>query len=341
MLKKLTFIISLSILLLVVSCRSARNLKNTSGMPSPSISVVSTGNAELDYLNTYRDIAISEMKRTGIPASITLAQGMIESNYGRSELARRGNNHFGIKCHNWNGPSVYHDDDKKNDCFRKYNNPEESFRDHSDFLTNGTRYSSLFSLPRDDYKAWARGLKKAGYATNPDYANMLISKIEEANLSVYDKGYKGEIKELKSTPQNSSGNNLNVTTASISDDFVIPGHARVMVNNRIEYIIVKDGDTREKIEQQNNLLRWELARYNELSNDFSPVPGQILYLQPKRDKAEAGKDNYIAKAGDTMYIISQKFGIKLKSLYEMNRMEEGAEPAAGTKLWLRSIKPVN
>ena len=143
----------------------------------------------LIILDTYKDIAISEMKRTGVPASITLAQGIIESNIGRSELARRGNNHFGIKCHNWQGAVIYHDDDRKNDCFRKYNNPEHSFRDHSDFLKNGTRYAFLFDLPHTDYKGWARGLKKAGYATNPDYANMLISKIEEENLMIYDKGF--------------------------------------------------------------------------------------------------------------------------------------------------------
>ncbi len=141
------------------------------------------------YIEKYKDLAVSEMIRTGIPASITLAQGMIESDFGRSRLAREANNHFGIKCHNdWTGPTVRHNDDRRNECFRKYRKPEDSFYDHSDFLKYGSRYRTLFDIDPTDYKAWARGLKKAGYATNPDYANMLIRKIEENNLYYYDRG---------------------------------------------------------------------------------------------------------------------------------------------------------
>lgn len=327
--------------LLISSCGTSRRAADRTRSGRLPVTVVSTGNAELDYINTYRDIAISEMKRTGVPASITLAQGMVESNYGRSELARRGNNHFGIKCHNWNGPKVYHDDDRRNDCFRKYSSPEESFRDHSDFIKNGSRYSFLFDLSPSDYKGWARGLKKAGYATNPDYANMLIRKVEEENLTVYDRGYTAEKRPVRtSDTKNPVQERGSEVTASLNDGIIVKA-PRVMVNNRIEYIIVKDGDTREELEEQFNLLRWELSRYNELENDFRLSPGQILYLQPKRDKADAGKENYVFSEGDTMYSISQKFGVKLKSLYEMNRMAEGTQPVPGTKLWLRSMKPVN
>ncbi len=165
--------------ILFVSCRTSRPVVTSSG-----------GEASAGaYIERYKDLAISEMKRTGIPASITLAQGMIESDYGRSSLAREGNNHFGIKCHSdWTGPAIRHHDDRRNECFRKYKQPEDSYFDHSDFIKSGSRYSFLFDLPSTDYKSWARGLKKAGYATNPDYANMLIRKIEENNLYYYDRG---------------------------------------------------------------------------------------------------------------------------------------------------------
>ena len=296
----------------------------------------------------YKDLAMSEMKRTGVPASITLAQGMIESDYGRSRLALEANNHFGIKCHNdWTGPSIRHHDDKRNECFRKYRRPEESFYDHSDFLKSGSRYSSLFDLDPGDYKGWARGLKKAGYATNPDYANMLIRTIEENNLYSFDSRSGSPDRPVRIIVTPEEGSNVqNPDTnrkpvAVFNEKSTVPEHvSRIMENNRIEYIIVKDGDTRETIEKEMQLLRWELPRYNELENDFSPVPGQMLYLQPKRDKAAPGKEYYVTVKGDTMYLISQRFGIKLKSLYEMNRMTEGDEPVIGAKLFLRGMSPV-
>lgn len=337
---KTSFLTILVITFLFVSCRASRQLSNTVDSPREQTTVVSTGNAEVDYINAYKDIAIREMNRTGVPASITLAQGMIESDYGRSELSRRANNHFGIKCHDWNGPTVYHNDDRRNDCFRKYNNPDESFRDHSDFLTTGSRYSFLFDLPPEDYKGWARGLKKAGYATNPDYANMLIRKIEAQNLTVYDKGFTGAARNLQTTENTRQVISTNQPTASPGGEVLVYRTSRIMENNRIEYVIVREGDTRESLEEEFKLLRWELPRYNDLDNDFEVIPGQTLYLQPKRDKAEAGKETYTFREGDSMLIVAQKYGIKLKSLYEMNRMDPGSEPAPGTKLWLRSMKPV-
>jgi LysM repeat protein len=315
----------------------------------PAISTSNAGLSEQDYINTYKDIAITEMKRTGIPASITLAQGMIESDFGRSTLAREGNNHFGIKCHNdWTGPTIRHNDDRRNECFRKYRKPEESFYDHSDFLKSGSRYDFLFEIAPTDYKGWARGLKKAGYATNPDYANMLIRTIEEHNLMMYDRGFisadvqRDTTKPIEnSVPVQDTDYIRKPVNTSFSNAPVLARAPRIMENNRIKYIIVKDGETREKLENEFQLLRWELSKYNELKSDFSPVPGQILYLQPKREKAEPGKDTYTSSEGDTMYLISQKFGVKLKSLYEMNRMQEGSEPESGRKIWLRSMKPVN
>ena len=302
-----------------------------------------------DYIYMYKDLAVSEMKRTGIPASITIAQGMIESDFGRSRLAREANNHFGIKCHDdWTGPTIHKNDDRRNECFRRYSKPEESFYDHSDFLRSASRYSFLFDIEPSDYKGWARGLKKAGYATNSDYANMLIRKIEEYNLMNLDQGYNLAIFRSQSRiavkPISSAQDTIGSLKPApvLNASTTIAAHVpRIMENNRIQYIIVKDGDTRERIENEFQLLKWELPRYNELDSNFPLVPGQILYLQPKREKAEAGKDYYTAAEGDTMYLISQKYGIKLKSLYKMNRMEEGSQPEKGEKIWLRVIKPVN
>jgi len=339
MLKRLFFLLHLVFISAFFSCRSSR----------PVISSYSSGVTAEDYINKYKDLAVSEMKRTGIPASITLAQGIIESDFGRSRLAREANNHFGIKCHSdWSGPTIRHNDDRRNECFRKYRNPEDSYYDHSDFLKSGSRYNFLFDINPTDYKGWARGLRKAGYATNPDYANMLIRKIEENNLWYYDREYKTANLSSQTTSSEKGSyvikdTNLNSRPPTIigENNQVAARVPRVMENNRIQYIIVKDGDTREKLENDFNLLNWELPKYNELENDFFPVAGQILYLQPKRNKAESGKESIVTVEGNTMYLISQKYGVKLKSLYEMNRMEEGTEPEAGKKIWLRSIKPVN
>jgi LysM repeat protein len=335
---KLFFITLLVLVTVINSCSTSK----------PIVSTSHSGQTEEAYINTYKDLAISEMKRTGIPASITLAQGMIESDYGRSQLARDGNNHFGIKCHSdWTGPTLRHHDDKRNECFRKYRKAEESFYDHSDFLKSGSRYSFLFDIDHTDYKAWARGLKKAGYATNPDYANMLIRTIEENNLWYFDQGKMPQNKDVKTVVAINEEKILNKKTEErpieqVNDNYAVPARvSRIMENNRVHYIIVKDGDTKEKLEKEFNLLRWELAKYNELDSDFQPIAGQILYLQPKREKAEPGKETHIPTEGETIYQISQKYGIKLKSIYELNRMNEGEEPEAGKKIWLRNIKPVN
>jgi len=333
----------------MVSCRASRPL-----VKPPAINGSAT-----EYINNYKNLAISEMRRTGIPASITLAQGMLESDYGRSSLARLGNNHFGIKCHkDWTGQTIRQHDDRRNECFRKYRRYEDSFYDHSDFLRTGSRYRFLFDLDPLDYKAWARGLKKAGYATNPDYANLLIRKIEENTLQNYDRDYSASASqpperiEPKEVPviygktasePSKSGSNEPVKTqeGAITFGDVLARAPRIMENNRIRYIIVKDGETRQKLEKDFQMLRWEMARFNDLDDNFSPVPGQILYLEPKKDKAAPGIEYHTVSEGETMHMISQKYGIKLKSLLEMNRMDEGNEPATGQKIWLQSTKSVN
>ncbi len=347
---RIPFIFLLVALLFLLSCRAARQPVSSHVVVSGTSHAPVTAPAAA-YIQSYKDLAINEMKRTGVPASITLAQGMLESDYGRSTLARTANNHFGIKCHNdWKGQSVRQHDDRRNECFRKYQKIEDSFYDHSDFLRSGSRYSFLFELNPLDYKAWAHGLKKAGYATNPDYAHLLIRKIEENKLHVYDEMYtasagRARIKAPPREPASSVPAGTAEKPAAATTDETVTFAAvlarvpAIKEKNKIQYIIVAEGDTREKLENEFQLLRWELPRYNELKEDFVPFPGQILYLQPKRDKAEAGNDFHTAAEGETMYSISQQYGIRLGDLLEMNRMAPGTEPTAGQKIWLRSMKP--
>lgn len=284
------------------------------------------------YIEEYKDIAIKEMNRCGIPASITLAQGILESNSGNSMLAVKGNNHFGIKCHdNWNGKKMYHDDDEKRECFRKYKSAYESYVDHSDFLVNTPRYASLFSLKSTDYKAWAKGLKKAGYATSPRYDNALIRIIEEERLYMYDKGIS---KSMKRRDRKKYQKHL-----TDEEEFTFSLSGRKIHNrNRIEYIIVKQGDTFYTLAQDLEMMPWELYKYNDLNKDDPLTEGQMLYLQPKRNKAAFGTNFHTVAEGETLYDISQKYGVKMKALRKKNALEEGEALEAGTKLWLRKKK---
>lgn len=283
------------------------------------------------YVKEYKDLAIQEMQRTGIPASITLAQGILESDYGNSRLATIGNNHFGIKCHSdWNGKKMYHDDDRRNECFRKYDNVYESYKDHSRFLTSSQRYAFLFDYDRTDYKKWARGLKKAGYATSPTYASKLINLINRYNLHQYDK---------TSYTASSSGSSGRSRLGDVDNYQISAQQHTVRTRNRIDYIKVKKGDTFQSLNEELELLPWELKKYNELDDSATLKPGQVLYLQPKRNKAERGYDIHIVEEGETMYSISQLYGIKLDELYEKNRMEKGEQPKPGQKIWLRKKKP--
>jgi hypothetical protein len=305
-----------------------------------AVSITPENQAVKEYLERYAGIAVSEMNRTGVPASIKLAQGMIESDHGRSRLARVANNHFGVKCHsNWRGPVIYHDDDKRNECFRKYNSPEQSFVDHSDFLVNGSRYKSLFSLKPTDYKGWARGLQKAGYATNPAYASMLIRKIEENKLYSFDTGRALPVPEMSPSvdagaPRSRSATNYGSTIIKGSR-YAPASAARVMMRNRVEYIIVNESDSFESLNRDFDLLSWELEKYNEVSVDSLLQPGSIMFLQPKRKKAEPGIRYHVVREGETMHQISQLYAIRLQHLYRMNFMDEGSEPESGRRLNLR------
>lgn len=259
------------------------------------------------YINQYKDLAIEQMLRFRIPASITLAQGLFESAAGTSELTRKGNNHFGIKCHGWTGRKVYHDDDEENECFRAYKDAYESFEDHSKFLSRQQRYSMLFSLDVTDYKGWARGLKKCGYATNPKYADKLIDIIELYKLYEYDraKSYDRFLarKSAKDKPVEKGGT-------------LHP----IYKYNKNYYLKARKGDTFKSIGKEVEISYRALARYNERDKDDVLAAGDIVYLKKKRTKADKAYKNrpHRVKEGESMYSISQLYGMRLKSLYKKN-----------------------
>ena len=280
-----------------------------------------------DYIEKYKDAAIKEMLMNGIPASITLAQGLLESDNGNSALAMYANNHFGIKCHNdWTGETYIQDDDKKDECFRKYKQAEESFDDHTNFLKSKDRYAFLFELRRTDYKGWAEGLHEAGYATNPQYADRLIKIIDENKLYQYDRMQEMAIeKHLKKRAEPQI---IQPTTSALS------ASRKLFVNNRIKYIVVQDGDTYYKIAHDMNMHLWQLHNYNETGKQTCLEVGNVVYLQPKRRHAQT-EEFHTARFGETMYYISQLYGIKTKHLYRMNHLTDGQEPTAGQKIVLK------
>ena len=267
-----------------------------------TLEAYSQNNLTEEYIKNYYKIAISEMHLHGIPASITLAQGILESGNGKSHLAKKSNNHFGIKCHkNWKGKKVFHDDDEKKECFRKYKNPNESFKDHSLFLKERDRYSFLFRYKTSDYKSWSKGLKKAGYATNPNYANKLIELIEKYNLHVYDVSNKNGKRKID---KNIGKNNREILKS----------------NNNVKYVLSKKNDTYDLIAHQNRLWLWQILDFNDKIKDENLEVGEIVFLEPKRNKGKLKE--YKVKKGDTIYSISQKNGIKLSKLKKINNIDE-------------------
>ena len=274
------------------------------------------------YIDQHKDIAIEQMLRWKSPASITLAQGVLESGAGQSELTRQSNNHFGIKCHGWTGRTVYKDDDARNECFRAYPSAYESYEDHSRFLASGQRYRSLFSLKVTDYKGWARGLKAAGYATNPQYANRLIELIQLYKLYKYDteKGYdKFMIERVKDHSVNGQ-----------------PLHP-IKIFNSNYFIQARRGDTFRSIGKEINISYKKIAKYNERDRDDQLVEGEIIWLKKKQKRAPKeykGRLHYI-RQGESMYSIAQKYGIRLESLYKMNKLSPDYDIRVGDALKLR------
>ncbi|MBQ8157734.1 MAG: glucosaminidase domain-containing protein [Prevotella sp.] len=270
------------------------------------------------YLDQYKDLAIEEMKRWKIPASITLAQGLLESGAGRSRLAVKANNHFGIKCHGWNGKTFYQDDDARNECFRSYKSVFESYEDHSRFLASGQRYRSLFNLKTTDYKGWARGLKAAGYATNPRYANQLIDIIELYKLHRYDsaKDYDKYLADKTKGPAI---------------------HRSIMYFNKNYYVVAKAGDTFRSLGEELDVSYKKLAKYNERDKDDVLEEGEYVWLKKKRSNAPKdykGRLHYV-RAGESMYSIAQTYGIRLRSLYKLNKLKPDYQIQVNDELRLR------
>lgn len=273
------------------------------------------------YIDQYKNLAIEEMLRYNIPASITLAQGVFESGAGRSELTVKGNNHFGIKCHDWLGNTIYHDDDERNECFRAYDNAMQSYEDHSNFLRNNVRYRSLFSLRRTDYRGWARGLKACGYATNPLYADKLIELIELYKLYELDRatGYDKFMARR-------GGYDKPVSKG-------MPLHP-IKIYNQNYYIIARAGDTFKGIGKEIDISYRRIAKYNERNKDDMLQPGEVIYLKKKQkraDKAYKGRP-HIVRPNESMYSIAQMYGIRLKSLYKMNHLSPDYQLRVGDVL---------
>lgn len=259
------------------------------------------------YINQYKDLAIREMLQYRIPASVTLAQAVFESGAGRSRLARLGNNHFGIKCHDWTGRTIAEDDDALGECFRAYDHPLQSFEDHSKFLVNSSRYRRLFSLSMQDYRGWAHGLKACGYATNPRYAYKLIELIELYKLYVYDsaRSYDHAMVEY-------SGNQTVINQAK-------PLHP-IAIFNKNYYIRARRGDTFKLIGEEIGVSYKKIAKYNERDKDDALTEGEIIFLKKKRKRAPKAFKNrpHIVKNGESLYIIAQIYGMRLSSLYKLN-----------------------
>jgi hypothetical protein len=285
------------------------------------------------YIQEFKGIAVKEMMVYRVPASITLAQGIIESSAGTSKLAMEANNHFGIKCHKgWNGDTFYQDDDEKQECFRKYSDPVESFRDHSYFLTLRDRYKSLFELDVTDYQGWAKGLKAAGYATDPTYADKLIKMIQTYSLNTYDNA------DFSSAFGDSflAIEDVKAREAWLSS-FIVVGEGtngrHIYENNRLQLTIARKGDNLDKIGRDFDITPKKLAAYNDMGPNPTIKPGQMIYLESKRRKAAAS--SHVVKEKETLFMISQMYGIKLKMLYKRNDIPEGLEPPKGRLLQLR------
>jgi hypothetical protein len=281
------------------------------------------------YIERYQILAIEEMKRTGIPASIKMAQACLESANGNSELSILSNNHFGIKCKsNWTGPSVKWDDDERNECFRKYKTVEESFIDHSNFLVNSPRYAALFQLTPTDYVGWAYGLKAAGYATAPDYAQRVIKIIVENKLYLLDSGV--DIDQL------SMAQRANMSIDNVSNLLKIELEPHQVVNaNHLKAVVARDGDSFEIIAQGFRKKAWEIYQFNDRPEGYRPQKNEVVYIQKKHRKAQKGKDFHRVEPGETMHFISQIYGVRLNLLYKRNKMKPGEEPKTEEVIYLR------
>ena len=283
----------------------------------------------VQYINTYNQLAIIQQNEHGIPASITLAQGLLESGAGQSKFAQESNNHFGIKCHDWTGDKIYHDDDNKGECFRKYKDVLDSYEDHSLFLKNKQRYASLFNLSPTDYESWAHGLKKAGYATDPTYAFKLISLIENYELHKYD------LAKLSDTNLSSNSVVHVVENKPAMGKIGAIQEHKLYKNNRVRCVISEYGDTYAGIADEFNITVSRLLNYNDLNASIALNEGSVVYLSHKKNTAAKEYSTHIVGEDETMYNIAQKYAMKLEKLYRLNQIPFSQSANVGQELKLR------
>lgn len=277
------------------------------------------------YIDSYSHIAVKNMKDHHIPASITLAQALLESGAGQSDLARRSNNHFGIKCgSSWRGRRVYAADDLPNDCFRAYRSVKDSYEDHASFLSNRARYRHLFSLSITDYKGWARGLQKSGYATNRAYANTLIKIIEDYKLYRYDDG---RYHKRMSRRERQAKRNAEIARATWTH--------QPYITHGLVYVIAVEGDTFASIAHEFGFNVNKLLKYNEVTEDYPLNSGDIVYFQKKKTRADSPYTQHVVQVGESMYSIAQRYGMKLRNLYRLNKKDYEYIPEEGDVLKLR------
>jgi len=283
------------------------------------------------YIDMFKHLAIQKMQDFGIPASITLAQAIVESGNGNSVLARNANNHFGIKCHEWTGLTYRWDDDEENECFRKYATVEESFHDHSLFLTRRPRYAKLFELDITDYHAWAHGLKNAGYATNPQYAHMLIRVIEENRLYEIDQEVlRGPVPA--DIPEERFDDRIFASPA-YTEFGPGPNKRTIFLNNRRLFVFARPDDTYFKVANDFNMHLAKLCRINDVDLGSHLKEGSLVFLETKRGRLRAPA--HVASPGETMHDIAQQYGIRLRKLYRHNNMVIGSQPFAGQTIKLK------
>ena len=294
------------------------------------------------YAETWSSAAVEQMAQFNIPASITLAQAILESASGNSELAVKGKNHFGIKCHGWKGKEMYLDDDKKNECFRVYKSAEESYLDHSEFLTKYNRYAFLFEYDADDYKSWAKGLKKAGYATNPKYPQLLIDLIEDMGLDKYDAYSKPEIrrkskiiKDKKVSNDNEEMDEVEIPTSAVTQASNV--HEVKIHSKGVKYVVAEKGDTFYKISSEFGLKLSQLYRYNSFNTGKDDLKeGDVIYIQPKRRRKIFKKEVITLSKAMSLVDVSQGNATNIKSLKRLNKISDGNETfAEGERVTLR------
>jgi LysM repeat protein len=298
------------------------------------------------YIRQYKQLAIDEMIRTGVPASITLAQGILESNAGQCSLTQQSNNHFGIKCKDdWTGEVVYHNDDRKHECFRRYNSAEDSYRDHSDFLKNRPNYASLFDLDATDYTGWAYGLKKAGYATNPVYAQSLITTIEKYNLEDITLAALQQSNQLnvassnvQSQQDNEFKNVAFIETQDSKQDIsnnnvqAVNYQAGVFRINKTNVLYAKVGTSLFAIASQFDIPYKKLLQYNDLDNVDILDHSTLIYLDKKPKRGS--KDYHVALPNEDLHDIAQEEGVQLESLLAYNNYQKNNQPKPGDKILL-------